>query len=55
MRHGSVTNESTPPMGWRPRRNSALILDQLREHPFFIAEPDRARQVAEFRIRLLSL
>jgi hypothetical protein len=31
------------------------VLDQLKEHPFADADPAMARQVAEFRIRLLGL
>jgi hypothetical protein len=44
-----------PSHGLETQEKLRLILDQLREHPFFSAEPDRARQVAEFRIRLLGL
>jgi hypothetical protein len=32
-----------------------LVLDQLRDHPFMISRPAMARQVADFRIRLLGL
>ena len=32
-----------------------LILAQLADHPFVQADPEQARQVAEFRIRLLGL
>ena len=31
------------------------VLQTIRDHPFAIASPDLARQVARFRIRLLSL
>lgn len=33
----------------------ALILEQVRDHPFAQSDPAMARQVAEFRIRLLGL
>ncbi len=33
----------------------ALILAQVSDHPFAQADPAMARQVAEFRIRLLGL
>jgi hypothetical protein len=32
-----------------------LILEQLQEHPFHQSAPDMARQVADFRLRLLGL
>ena len=32
-----------------------LILERLLEHPFAIEDPQMARQVAEFRVRLLGL
>jgi hypothetical protein len=32
-----------------------LILARIADHPFALAEPAMARQVAEFRIRLLGL
>lgn len=32
-----------------------LILSQLQEHPFHQSAPEMARQVAEFRLRLLGL
>jgi hypothetical protein len=44
-----------PSHGLETQEKLSLILDQLSEHPFLRAEPDRARQVAEFRIRLLGL
>jgi hypothetical protein len=31
------------------------VLEQLADHPFALAEPELARQVGEFRIRLLDL
>jgi hypothetical protein len=31
------------------------VLDQLSDHPFAAADPAMARQVGEFRIRLLGL
>jgi hypothetical protein len=31
------------------------VLEQLREHPFAASDPAMARQVAEFRLRLLGL
>jgi hypothetical protein len=31
------------------------VLEQLRDHPFAAADPTMARQVGEFRIRLLGL
>ena len=31
------------------------ILGQLHEHPFVVENPELARQVAEFRVRLLGL
>jgi len=31
------------------------VLEQLRDHPFAAADPAMARQVGEFRIRLLGL
>jgi hypothetical protein len=31
------------------------VLEQLREHPFHRQNPELARQVAEFRVRLLGL
>ncbi len=33
----------------------ALILARIADHPFAISDPGMARQVAEFRIRLLGL
>lgn len=33
----------------------ALILVSLADHPFVLAQPDLARQVAAFRVRLLGL
>jgi hypothetical protein len=33
----------------------ALILERIADHPFALSDPARARQVAEFRIRLLGL
>jgi hypothetical protein len=33
----------------------ALILEQLQEHPFQHSDPERAAQVAAFRVRLLGL
>lgn len=41
-----------------PEQAEALleaVLEQLQEHPFAASDPDMARQVAEFRIRLLGL
>lgn len=32
-----------------------VVLEQLKEHPFAASEPATARQVAEFRLRLLGL
>tara|TARA_Y100001968_G_scaffold330874_1_gene383853 strand:+ start:493 stop:726 length:234 start_codon:yes stop_codon:yes gene_type:complete len=31
------------------------ILNQVKDHPFFISNPKRAKEVAIFRIRLLNL
>ena len=31
------------------------VLENMAEHPYLIAEPQQARQIAAFRIRLLNL
>jgi hypothetical protein len=31
-----------------------MVLELLAEHPFLMASPDQARQVADFRMRLLD-
>lgn len=31
------------------------VIEQLSEHPFVQSEPEQARQVAQFRVRLLDL
>jgi hypothetical protein len=49
---------SSGPAPTPPEHATALleaVLDQLKEHPFADADPAMARQVAEFRIRLLGL
>jgi len=33
----------------------ALMLSDLADHPFVVEDPTMARQVAEFRVRLLGL
>ena len=39
-----------------PRQEKlALILARIADHPFALSDPAMARQVAEFRIRLLGL
>ena len=32
-----------------------LILEQISDHPFAVSDPEQARQVAAFRVRLLGL
>lgn len=46
--------QSNPSHGLTTAEKLTLIFDQLQDHPFLITEPDRARQVASFRIRLLN-
>ncbi|MEI8251643.1 MAG: hypothetical protein WCF98_10780 [Synechococcus sp. ELA057] len=43
-RHGLAAAEKVP-----------LILERLADHPFALQDPEMARQVAEFRVRLLGL
>ncbi|MFY8148973.1 MAG: hypothetical protein ACOVNL_07115 [Prochlorococcaceae cyanobacterium] len=38
-----------------PEERLEQVLDQVREHPFMCSNPEVARQVADFRIRLLGL
>ncbi|MEB3331458.1 MAG: hypothetical protein VKI83_03060 [Synechococcaceae cyanobacterium] len=38
-----------------PPQRLELIVRQLADHPFVQSDPERARQVAGFRIRLLGL
>ena len=32
----------------------ALVMEAVKDHPFLIAQPDMAKQVAQFRLRLLD-
>ena len=50
-RHG----EEKPDHGLSNPEKLELILGQLASHPFRLSQPDLARQVAEFRLRLLGL
>ncbi len=38
-----------------PAQRLEQVLEQVREHPFMQSRPEMARQVADFRIRLLGL
>jgi hypothetical protein len=44
-----------PHHGLDPDAKVALMLEQLSDHPFLQNEPELARQVATFRLRLLGL
>lgn len=44
---------SSAPMD--PLERVEQVLELVNDHPFFIAQPDVARQVADFRLRLLGL
>ena len=33
----------------------ALVMESVADHPFLVAQPEMAQQVAEFRLRLLDL
>jgi hypothetical protein len=49
--HGSGTSDAA----MAKEEKLALILARTAEHPFAVSDPAMARQVAEFRIRLLGL
>ncbi|MEB3200490.1 MAG: hypothetical protein VKK62_08195 [Synechococcaceae cyanobacterium] len=38
-----------------PQETLAEVLEAVADHPFAVHDPRRARQVADFRIRLLGL
>jgi hypothetical protein len=44
-----------PPGSLAREEKLALILARVADHPFALSDPAMARQVAEFRIRLLGL
>jgi hypothetical protein len=44
-----------PGHGLERQEKRDLILAQLEDHPFQQTAPERARQVADFRLRLLGL
>ena len=44
-----------PGHGLSAEEKIALILEQVADHPFALDDPDMARQVAAFRVRLLGL
>ena len=44
-----------PPGSPAREEKLALILARIADHPFALSDPAMARQVAEFRIRLLGL
>jgi hypothetical protein len=44
-----------PHHGLDPAAKVELMLQQLADHPFLANEPELARQVAGFRLRLLGL
>ena len=47
--------ERDPHHGLDPAAKVDLMLERLADHPFLQNEPDLARQVAGFRLRLLGL
>ena len=47
--------ERDPHHGLDPEAKVDLMLERLTDHPFLQNEPDLARQVAGFRLRLLGL
>ncbi|MCP9775953.1 hypothetical protein KBY58_08555 [Cyanobium sp. HWJ4-Hawea] len=51
QRHG----ERQPGHGLDRETKLALILEQVKEHPFRLSEPELSLQVATFRLRLLGL
>ena len=44
-----------PGHGLSSEEKIALILEQVADHPFALENPEIARQVAAFRVRLLGL
>ena len=38
-----------------PSEKLKIALSKIEDHPFFIKSPQQAKEVAEFRIRLLNL
>jgi hypothetical protein len=50
-RHSLIPAEN----GLETQAKRDLILAELVDHPFALESPDRAREVADFRIRLLGL
>ena len=46
---------SEPRHGLDAAQKIPLMLDRLADHPFLLQDPGMARQVAEFRVRLLGL
>lgn len=44
-----------PHHGLDPAAKVELMLERLADHPFLQSDPDLARQVAGFRLRLLGL
>ncbi|MFM7087870.1 MAG: hypothetical protein ACKOXO_12920 [Cyanobium sp.] len=44
-----------PNHGLSSEEKVALILEQISDHPFVASDPEQARQVAAFRVRLLGL
>ena len=44
-----------PDHGLSAEEKMPLILEQVSEHPFALDNPEQARQVAVFRVRLLGL
>lgn len=44
-----------PDHGLSAEEKIPLILEQVADHPFAIGNPEQARQVAAFRVRLLGL
>ena len=51
MRH----SRQEPDHGLSAEQKISLILDQVGDHPFAQGNPEQARQVAQFRVRLLGL
>lgn len=49
--HGS----EGPPANLARDQKLAMVLARIADHPFALSDPAMARQVAEFRIRLLGL
>lgn len=47
--------EADPHHGLAPAAKVELMLERLADHPFLQGEPELARQVATFRVRLLGL